>query len=256
MLDLAPHLLSGAPARVLLVVGPSLGTSVRTLWARTAAHLVGLEVLGWDLPGHGAAPPVREPYEVTDLADAVLALTRERALGRPVHYAGVSLGGAVGLELALRTGSFRSVASLCAAPRIGEEQAWQDRADLVRAAGTEAVVDGSRQRWFAPGFVEREPGVVDVLIGGLRATDGASYASACEALRRFDLREEVGHAVVPLLAVTGEHDVVVRTAEVQAAVPTAEHAELQDCGHLPPAEQPAAVATLLNAWIARHGGNG
>lgn len=233
-----------------------MGTSVLTLWASTAARLVGVEVFGWDLPGHGGSSPALEPFDVTDLADAALALAHERALGRPVHYAGVSLGGAVGMELALRAGAVRSVAALCAAPRIGEEQAWQDRADLVRGAGTEAVVDGSRQRWFAPGFVEREPGAADVLLDGLRATDGQSYAWACEALRRFDLREQVGAAVVPMLAVTGDQDVVVRSAEVRAALPTAEHVELQDCGHLPPAEQPAAVATLLNAWLARQGGTG
>ena len=38
----------------LLIVGPSLGTSVAALRAECARHLMlDLEVVGWDLPGHG-----------------------------------------------------------------------------------------------------------------------------------------------------------------------------------------------------------
>jgi len=46
-----------------LLVGPALGTSAATLWARCAAELADhFEVIGWDLPGHGgsgrrSAPP-------------------------------------------------------------------------------------------------------------------------------------------------------------------------------------------------------
>lgn len=257
MLDLSARRLSGSPGSAgLLLVGPSLGTAVATLWARTAARLAGVEVLGWDLPGHGASVPAHAPFTVLDLADAVEALCAAAGRGRPVHYAGVSLGGAVGLTLAAGSASFASVTTLCAAPAIGEPRAWRGRAELVREKGTAAVVDGSRQRWFGPGFVEREPGVADVLLDGLRAADAESYALACEALASFDLseRHRGAQTTVPLLAVTGAHDVVVTSAQVRKALPHAEHLELADCGHLPPAEQPAAVAELLTPWIARTGG--
>ena len=254
MPDLAPQRLAGTGAEpVLLVVGPSLGTPVAALWSAVAPDL-GVEVVGWDLPGHGAAPPARAPFDVVDPADTVAALASARAQGRPVHYAGVSLGGAVGFELALRSRPFSSVASRCSAPRIGEPAAWRDRAGLVRGAGTGAVVDGSRQRWFARGFVEREPAVADALLDGLRATDAESYALACEALARFDLRGRTADARVPLLAVTGAQDVVVGAEQVRRDLPGAEHAELPGCGHLPPAEQPAAVVALLQDWTARAGG--
>jgi len=257
VLDLAPRRLSGsAGAPVLLLVGPSLGTSVAMLWARAASRLPGVEVVGWDLPGHGAAPPVQTPFDVTDLADSVAVLAQERAQDRPVHYAGVSLGGAVGLALVLRPATFSSVATLCSAPRIGGAQAWQERADLVREHGTAAVVDRSRQRWFAPGFAEREPGVADVLLDGLRGTDAESYALACEALARCDLRQQVARASLPLLAVTGAQDGVVTSEQVRDALPAAKHVELQDCGHLPPAEHPAAVAALLGTWLALRRGAG
>jgi pimeloyl-ACP methyl ester carboxylesterase len=252
VLDLSPRRLSRpAKSQVLLVVGPSLGTSAASLWGRTASRLRGVEVLGWDLPGHGNAAPASAPFTVDDVVEAVLTVAGSAAAGRPVHYAGVSLGGAVGLALALRPGAFASVASLCAAPKIGLAQAWQERAQLVRREGTAAVVEGSRERWFAPGFADEHPGVADVLLDGLRAADATSYALACEALATFDLTERMPSATTPLLAVTGEHDPVVSAEQVRRALPAAEHAVLPGCGHLPPAEQPHAVATLLSSWITR-----
>lgn len=255
MLELAPARLAGSSdSPVVLIVGPSLGTAASTLWKRAAGQLPGVEVVAWDVPGHGDAPPAQRPFDVADLADEVGALAQRRGLGRPVHYAGVSLGGAVGLALAVRRRIVRSVVSLCAAPRIGQAQAWRDRADLVRREGIEIVVDGSRQRWFAAGFVDREPQVVTALLDGLRATDAQSYSWACEALQRFDLRELIRTPAVPLLAVTGDQDGVVPSEQTRAELTAAEHVELRDCGHLPPAEQPAAVAALLGDWLTRKEG--
>lgn len=53
--SIAVRHLSGRPARPLLVVGPSLGTTVDRLWGPVASRLPGWNVLGWDLPGHGAS---------------------------------------------------------------------------------------------------------------------------------------------------------------------------------------------------------
>ncbi len=42
----------------LLVLGPSLGTSVAALWSNAARLLATRHrVIGFDLPGHGGSPP-------------------------------------------------------------------------------------------------------------------------------------------------------------------------------------------------------
>jgi 4-carboxymuconolactone decarboxylase len=90
-----------------LLLGPSLGTAARTLWAPAAERLVErFHVLAWDLPGHGASPTA-EGFTVADLAAAL----RERVDG-PFGYAGVSVGGAVGLELLLQDGERIEFATL------------------------------------------------------------------------------------------------------------------------------------------------
>jgi pimeloyl-ACP methyl ester carboxylesterase len=219
----------------LLLVGPSLGTSVSLLWRDCAKALGGeFEVIGWDLPGHGSGVPAKEAFTVQDITDEVAERARALADGRPSAYAGVSFGGAVGFELASRAeGPFEAVVCIGAAPRIGVPEMWRERAALVRRAGTPVMVDGSAQRWFAPGFAERAPQVAGALLGALAEADKESYALACEALAVF----EAGAAVRPVRVLVGEHDVVVS--------PDGADVVLAGCGHLPPAEDPVVVAQTV-----------
>src|SRR5689334_23343264 len=91
-----------APGRPLLVLGPSLGTSVEALWARCADRLGGnYHVVGWDLPGHGRSAPAHAGFGVAGLAKGVLELVDRVRPGATFRYAGDSIGGAVGLQLLL-----------------------------------------------------------------------------------------------------------------------------------------------------------
>ena len=241
------RLTGSSPAAEVLVVGPSLGTAVEALWGQCAAMLP-FEVVGWDLPGHGRSRPAAEAFSMPGLASAVRDLAQAVASGRAAWYAGVSLGGAVGLELTLDPGPFGVVAVLASAPKIGEAGAWRDRADVVRRAGTAVMVAGSVVRWFAPGFAEREPAVADALLTSLAGTDRESCALACEALASFDLRDQMGARKVPLLLAAGQHDPVVPPAQARSVESDA-FAVIPGCGHLPPAEDPPAVADVLTGFF-------
>jgi pimeloyl-ACP methyl ester carboxylesterase len=237
----------------LLVVGPSLGTSVEALWGAAAGRLADwFEVVGWDLPGHGRGTPATEPFSIAELAVDVRRLTAQLVgdRGRRASYAGVSLGGAVALELALEPGVFGHASCIASAARIGEPTMWHERAALVRKAGTPVMVGPSSQRWFADGFLERDPTSANRLLLSLSDTDSESYALACEALSGFDLRSRLAETQIPLLVAPGEYDdvVPVHVAEqTAAAAPRAVLQVLAGCGHLPPAEAPAAVAAMLRA---------
>lgn len=89
------------------MLGPSLGTSAATLWnACTRVLTDDFDVVAWDLPGQGASAPARVPLTMADLAAAVLdaiapVLADRDRPDEPFHYAGDSIGGAVGLQLLL-----------------------------------------------------------------------------------------------------------------------------------------------------------
>jgi 3-oxoadipate enol-lactonase/4-carboxymuconolactone decarboxylase len=240
--------LAGSPGLPLLVAGPSLGTSVETLWSPCAALLGDrFQVIGWDLPGHGRSEPPTAPFTIAEIAEAVRSLFRST----PFSYAGNSIGGAVGLALLLKAPDQVTHAGLiCTAAKIGTPTGWHDRAATVRASGTSAVIEGSAQRWFAPGFLDHSPATASALLHALRDTDAESYALTCEALADFDVRDRLGEITTPVLAIAGAHDMATPPADLEQIATGVQQGRLTilgDAAHLGPAERPSEVAALLLA---------
>jgi 3-oxoadipate enol-lactonase / 4-carboxymuconolactone decarboxylase len=235
----------------LLLLGPSVGTSVTALWGAAAERLAEhFHVVGWDLPGHGCSPA--SGFRMPDLAAGVLMLADDIAPGAAFHYAGDSIGGAVGLQLLLDApGRLTSAALLCTGAVIGRPEDWAARAATVRASGTVAVLDLARQRWFAAGFVDRRPDVAAALLDALRDTDAESYAQACETLADFDVTDRLAEITTPVLTVAGAEDVPTPPeglARIASGVKDGRLVVLDGIGHLAPAEAPERVAEL----IAKH----
>lgn len=242
----------------LVVVGPSLGTS-SVLWTQAGALLgTDFDVVAWDLPGHGVSPAATETFDVAELADAVVDLVDSIAPGERFHYAGVSLGGATGLQLGIKHGErLKSLSVQCSGAKIGTPEGWLERAETVRTQGTAVMIQGSAQRWFAAGFMDREPELSSRLLHSLRDADRFSYAFCCEALAGFDVRAELGSIRVPTQAVAGSEDAVVPPSfakeiadGITAGGGTANAVTLEGVAHLAPAEAPAHVAELLKSLIS------
>lgn len=241
----------------LVVAGPSLGTS-SILWNRVASLLGNdYDVVAWDLPGHGVSPAAAETFDVAALADAVVELIDSIAPGENFHYAGVSLGGAVGLQLGIKHGErLKSLSVQNSGAKIGTPEGWMERAETVRTQGTPVMIQGSAQRWFAPGFMDREPDFSSRLLHSLRDADRFSYAFCCEALAAFDVRRDLGSIAVPTQVIAGALDAVATPAmaeEVAAGITagggTATAVTIEGISHLAPAEAPAHVADLMRSLL-------
>ena len=235
----------------LVILGPSLGTST-ILWEAVIPLLADrYRVVAWDLPGHGASPAATGPFTVADLADAVAGAVADDEF----FYAGVSLGGATGLELMLRhPARVRAAAIVASGARLGEPEGWHERAAQVRTQSTSSLIIASAGRWFAEGSVARHPELAGRLLHALQNADDESYARCCEALAAYDVRDRLGEITRPVLAVWGEHDAVAprdKAVEIASGVAVGETQIVTDAAHLPPAEQPEAVAAALQRFFAR-----
>lgn len=256
-LPLVGSRLAGTEGAPLLVLGPSLGTSVATLWESVAGPLGETHhVVGWDLPGHGASHDVAAPDGLTiaDLAAAVVALV-DRVAGPDATfaYAGDSVGGAVGLQLLLDAPDrVTSAAIVCSGAQIGTRESWAERADLVRRAGTSALVESSAQRWFGGDFVATHPDVAGRLLEQLRHVGDAGYAAVCGALATYDVRERLDEIGAPVLPVAGSDDVATPTEGLRLVADRVQQGRLVvlgGVGHLAPAERPDEVVALLREQL-------
>ncbi|MFF4230544.1 4-carboxymuconolactone decarboxylase [Streptomyces sp. NPDC001820] len=231
----------------VLILGPSLGTTWH-MWDRQIADLSRQwRVFRFDLPGHGGAP-AHPASSVAELADRLLATLDELGIQR-FGYAGCSIGGAIGVELALRhPHRLASLALVAVSPRFGTADEFRQRGVIVRTNGLDPVARSAPERWFTHGFAAAQPAIVEWAVQMVRTTDPGCYIAACEALAAFDVRGELGLVGVPTLVLVGSEDQVTGPAEARtlvAGVPDARLALVPGASHLAPVEQPAAVTVLL-----------
>ncbi|MEU8979494.1 3-oxoadipate enol-lactonase [Streptomyces sp. NPDC048309] len=241
---LLDHRAEGPVTAPPLLLGPSLGTS-SALWEKVAPELsVTHRVIRWDLPGHGgsAADLIGPGATVADLADLVLALADSLGVDR-FAYAGVSLGGAVGLQLAVHHPErLDSLAVICSSAHFNGSKPWEERAETVRREGLAALAETANARWFTPGFTVPE------LVEDHRTADPEAYAACCDALAAFDIRDRLETIEAPTLLIAGREDPATPPAhlrEIADAVPGASLTEIAGASHLAPAERPEAVLAAL-----------
>jgi 3-oxoadipate enol-lactonase len=249
------HHLVGPADAPPLILGPSLGTSTAVWEPQLPSLTRRFRVARFDLPGHGGSPssvlPGPEPGRTTveDLASLVLALADQHGWGR-FHYAGISLGGAIGAHLAVHhPDRIASLALVCSSAHFGAAQPWHERAALVRLEGTAPLVETSRSRWFATADFAGTP-FGSRLLGNLADADPVGYAACCDALAGYDLRPDLAAISAPTLVVGGSLDAATPLEHARELAEGIPHAVLKilDCGHLA-AERTGDLQDVLTAHL-------
>lgn len=218
------------------------------MWDRQIPELTQhWRVFRYDLPGHGGAP-AHPATAIGDLSDRLLATLDGVGVQR-FGYAGCSIGGAIGADLALRHPQrVASLALVAASPRFGSADEFRQRGVVVRTNGLEPMARTAPERWFTPGFAAAQSAIVDWAVQMVRTTDPGCYIAACEALAAFDVRGELGRITAPTLVLVGAEDRVTGPGDARilvAGIPDARLALVPGASHLAPVEQPGAVTDLL-----------
>jgi 3-oxoadipate enol-lactonase len=221
-----------------VVLCGSLGATSAIFDAQAAA-LRG-RIVRVEHPGHNGAPTA-DVRTVDDLAQRVLEQTDER-----FSFVGLSLGGAVGMQIALTAPErLDKLVLACTSARFGEPAQWNERAALVRDQGLEPIVDTILARWFTAGVPD---GFREMFL----STDRESYARCCEALSRWDAREQLGAIESPTLVIAGEQDPSAPPEQgelIASRIPGARLEVIPNAAHLANVERPDEFNRLLEEYL-------
>lgn len=234
-----------APALVLL---NSIGTDM-DLWEPVLPFLrEDFALLRIDTRGHGASWAEAGDVALSMLAADVLAVADAAGMDR-FSVAGVSLGGMIGMELALAAPDRVERLALVCTSATMDPQAWSDRVRTVRQQGMGAIADLAMGRFLSG---EASPAVYETVRRQLLGMDAQGYAGCAAAIRDMDLAARLCAINCPTLVVSGTRDTSTPYAghgeHLVRQILGATHLALE-AAHLAPLEAPAALGCALSSFL-------
>jgi 3-oxoadipate enol-lactonase len=216
------------------------------------------DLVAYDHRGVGKSSRVTDPFSIADLADDAAAVLD--ALGwDSAHVVGISMGGMVAQELALRHPQRVRTLTLGCTYCGGEGSALTS--NEVFAKLSEAMMSGDRDRAIATSFeVNISPGY-----GADQSAYGTFYEMAtalptpvpvimlqAQAVQSHDTLSRLGEIQVPTLVIHGTVDEMLPYSNavlIAARIPGARLVTLEDVGHMFWWEQPERSAQAIRELV-------
>lgn len=215
------------------------------------SHLIVL-----DIHGHGGSG-YRTPLTLEDMADDYYQLLNKLNLSN-VTWVGYSIGGMIGMRLALRhPGTIGSLILIATSARPDppqlSAQTWQ-LWEMFRDGHREDIADAALQFFFAPATYRDQPQLVeqyrDKLIN-LKEAEGI-FEAVRAAFNRADISDQISSLKTPTLVIVGKEDVATSPAEserIAARIANAHPAIIDDASHLIAVEKPREVGRLIREFL-------
>jgi 3-oxoadipate enol-lactonase len=249
--------LSGREGAPVVMLSHSLGSSLFMWNPQLRVLEPHYQVLRYDTRGHGGSDAPSGAYTLDMLGEDALGLLD--ALGiEKVHFVGLSMGGMIGQYLALNHADRLENLVLSDTAALLPEEAqpiWQERIDLAREKGIEALVDETLGRWFTPSFLKQNPPDVVPIREQFLATPGDGYIGCSEAIRGLNYLERLSEIKIPTLIMVGEEDpgTPVTAAEaMHQRIPGSRLVVLPSASHLSNVEQAEAFSDALTSFLQEH----
>ena len=200
------YVLEGKSGSPVVVFSNSLGANYSMWDPQGHEFRKRFGVLRYDTRGHGQSPPTPGPYSIELLGKDIVAMMDALDLDR-VHFCGLSMGGMIGMWLALNAPERLSKLVLSnTAAKIGTAEGWNARIEAVQKNGMKSVASAILERWFTPAFRRKAPETMANILKMLEETNPDGYVACCAAVRDFDCREKLSAIRTPTLVIAGAHD--------------------------------------------------
>lgn len=241
----------GDARKPAIIFSNSLGTNYQMWQPQINFFKKEYLIICYDTRGHGASTAPQGPYSIEQLGTDVVNLLDHLNIQK-ASFCGISMGGLTGQWLAIHHPErFNHVIVCNTAAKIGQEQAWNDRAQLVREQGLKPIAETAASRWFTEPFIRSNTAIVESLSNDLGAGSPEGYASCCEALAKADVREQLKNITVPTLVVAGQKDPVTTVADAQYIINNVRSSSLFEinASHISNIEQPKAFNQAVQSFL-------
>jgi 3-oxoadipate enol-lactonase len=168
-----------------------------------------------------------------------------------VHWVGLSMGGMIGQYLALNHANRLLSLVLCDTAAAIPEEAnamRNDRIQIAREKGMEALVEPTMDRWFTPAYREQNPHQVEVIRKQFLATPVGGYIGCSEAIGGLNYLERLPEIRTSTLIIVGEDDPgtpVELSEAIHERIPGSRMVVLPSAAHLSNVEQAEAFNRAL-----------
>jgi 3-oxoadipate enol-lactonase len=230
-----------------------------TMWRQQADDLArDYLVICPDLRGFGQSSATPGIVTMQRYADDLAALLEALDVRDRLAVCGLSMGGYIAFQFALRHRSRLSKLVLCdtksAADTPEAAKARLENAQKVLAEGAQVIVDAMLPKLFALESFDKLPDVVKATRKVMLDTKPEGIAAALRGMaERPDVTAELKNIDVPVLVLCGEQDVISPPSEMRVIaekLPNARFVSIAGAGHMSPLEKPAEVNGAMRTFLA------
>jgi 3-oxoadipate enol-lactonase len=215
--------------------------------------------LSFDFRGQGQTAVTHSGYDLETLYHDTIALIA-KLNAAPCHFVGVSMGGMIGLRVAVRKpGLIKSLALLATSADAETEERKRRYRTLTLVAklfGLRVVADKVMPVMFGRTFLNdpiradlkrqwRDHFLSNRRIGLARAVSGVND--------REPIYDQINKITAPTLILMGDEDAAIpleRARRIHSQIPGSKLVIVPQAGHTPTVEEPAAVTDLLYEFIS------
>jgi 3-oxoadipate enol-lactonase len=247
----------GSGPAVLLLHGYLFGAD----WWRPQIDALAdrFDVIAPDLRGQMSTETTEDQagYDLWNQAEDVHGLIEALGLA-PVHYIGLSLGGMIGMRLALRhPADIRSLVLMdtSAGPEDPEKaERYAAMRHVVAAGQLDAVTAALPPIFLNQDYIDGHPDAVEAWLQRLREADHMGVVRAGEGVdTRDDISGRLGEIALPTLVIHGTDDVPIpmeRAEQLAAGIPGA-RLETVTGGHQSNVDRPEETSRLIRDFLVQ-----
>jgi pimeloyl-ACP methyl ester carboxylesterase len=245
---------SGVP--LLLVHGYPLDHS---MWQGQIEGLADkCRVIAPDLRGFGVSGVTAGTVTMEQMADDMAGLLDALNVREPIVFCGLSMGGYVAWQFALRHRQRLAKLILCDTRAVADSpEAAAGRlktAEKVLSEGSAVATEALIPKLFGPATYEQQPRIIEATRQVILRTKPEGIAAALRGMaKRPDVTSRLKELDLPALLICGEHDGISPPAEMRqiaASMPDARFVQIADAGHMSPLERPGEVNAAMRAFLS------